>query len=107
MGRRVAEDTPAYAADALASAQINGRRLTASGGLFIVLLVAMSLVEAPVQGSDAHVLTPEDGQSATPAGSPPAHGSADTPVAQLGAKPWSKTTAGVASWCPRAPDVLT
>jgi hypothetical protein len=99
MHRRAAKDTPSYVADAVASAQINGRRLTASGGLFVVLLVAMSQIEAPIPRSGGNVLTPEDAQNTLPVGSPSARGSVITPVAQVGAQSSSKTPAAGVPWC--------
>jgi hypothetical protein len=58
MRSRSAQETPTYAAEALASAQISGRQLTASGGLFVLPLVVMSLLEAPIQLSEADFSVP-------------------------------------------------
>jgi hypothetical protein len=49
MRRRATGDTPAYAADAAASAQLSGPYLAASSGLFLALLGAMSVMEAPIR----------------------------------------------------------
>ena len=91
------------------SAQINGPRLTASGGLFVLLLVALSLIEPPVPGSDWHVLTPERGQSTVPVGSPPVHGSGNTPVAQGGAEPLARMPEAGPPWSSLRwhPNILT
>ena len=48
MKSRSTEDTAPYAADCVASAQVNAPRLLASGVLFTVLLVAMTFIEAPI-----------------------------------------------------------
>src|SRR5215213_4984723 len=55
MPRRVRDETPAYAADAIAAAQINGSGLVAAGALFALLLTAMSLTETPIQRWDGPV----------------------------------------------------
>ena len=57
MNFRSKRDTATYAADCLASAQVDGSRLLASGVLFVVLLTAMTFVEAPIANHDlrAHV----------------------------------------------------
>jgi hypothetical protein len=108
MRRCLTEDTPAYAAEAIASARIDSRQLAASGGLFVMLLIAISLIEAPIPRWDGHAHKPEDRQSALVLGSLPAYGSASTPIAQDRAEPSSGTVEGSAPWClhSRAPDTL-
>ena len=53
MRSRPPADTPSYAAETVASAQLSGSYLAASSGIFLVLLAAMSLVEAPILPSTA------------------------------------------------------
>jgi hypothetical protein len=63
MNFRRAEDTAPYAADCLASAQVNGPRLLASSALFIVLLAATTFIEAPVARHDLRTHVAGDPQS--------------------------------------------
>ena len=58
MRRPASDDTPAYAIEAAASAHFNGRHLGAASGLFVALLVAMSLVEAPLSHSQGYPRLP-------------------------------------------------
>src|SRR5829696_6251151 len=102
MPRRDTEDTPPYAADAIAAAQANGSQLAASGGLFIMLLIAMSLIEAPIPRWDGPVHRPDDRESTLLVGSPSAYRSANTPGAQVGAEPSSMTAVDGAPWCREA-----
>src|SRR3954463_7297732 len=57
MNFRSKRDTATYAADCIASAQVDASRLLASGVLFVALLTAMTFVEAPIAKHDlrAHV----------------------------------------------------
>jgi hypothetical protein len=57
MNFRAKRDTAIYAADCLASAQVDASRLLASGVLFLALLTAMTFVDAPIATHDlrAHV----------------------------------------------------
>jgi len=48
MRRRATQDTPSYAAETGASAQLSGSHLGASIGLFLALLAGMSAVEIPI-----------------------------------------------------------
>jgi hypothetical protein len=106
--RRIPDDTPAYAREAIASAEV-GRPLAASGGLFVVLLVAMSLIEAPPSRSDGSPHHHVNETHMMPVASPPAHPCADTPVAQIGvANPGHSLAAGEPSCVPApAPSQLT
>ena len=63
MNSRCAEDTAPYAADCIASAQVNAPRLLASSALFVVLLAAMTFVEAPVARHDLRTHVARDPQS--------------------------------------------
>jgi hypothetical protein len=83
MGRRIADNTPAYAAEIIASAQSTGRQLTSSSGIFVVLLVAMSMIEAPLSRSEEYARPPHELIN-KPFGRTPGHRNADTPVAQVG-----------------------
>lgn len=60
MPRSVRDETPAYAAEAIASARVNGSGLAVSSGLFVMLLVAMSLIETPIQRWDVPVREGEE-----------------------------------------------
>ena len=62
MNFRRAEDTAPYAADCLASAQVNAPRLLASSALFVVLLAAMTF-EALVARHDLRTHVAGDPQS--------------------------------------------
>ena len=92
MRHRIDDNTPAYVAEAITSAQFNGRQMAASGGIFVVLLVAMSLIEAPLSRSEDYPRRP-----------------ANTPVAQIGgASSNGSPTAGEPSCVPsRARDMLS
>jgi hypothetical protein len=109
MQRRHTNDMPSYAAEAIESARINGSQLVASSGLFAMLLIGMSLIEAPIPCWDGSVQQPEVRQSTLLVSSVPAFGSASMPVAQASAEPPSRTAADGASWClrSRAPEILT
>ena len=63
MNSRRAEDTTPFAADCLASAQVNAPRLLASSALFVVLLVAMTFIETPVACNDLRTHVAGDPQS--------------------------------------------
>jgi hypothetical protein len=63
MKSRCAEDTAPYAADCLASAQVNAPRLLASSALFVVLLAAMTFIETPVACNDLRTHVARDPQS--------------------------------------------
>ena len=63
MKSRCAEDTAPYAADCLASAQVNAPRLLASSALFVVLLAAMTFIETPVARHDLRTHVARDPQS--------------------------------------------
>lgn len=59
MRRRASEDMPSYAAETVASAQLSGSHLAASGGLFLALLAVMGVMEAPIPPwTDSAVETP-------------------------------------------------
>jgi hypothetical protein len=83
MRRCIADDTPAYAAEAIASARFSSHRLVASGGLFIALLIAMSLIEAPQSRAGGNEHLTADELNTISVGSPPAHLDAGIPVAQI------------------------
>jgi hypothetical protein len=102
MRRRVTEDTPSYAAETIASAQVSGSHLAASTGLFLMLLVGMSLIEAPTPPWGGSTHRPEHRQSTVAVGVRPA-------FAQVGAEPSSKRAADAVHWClhSRAPEILT
>jgi hypothetical protein len=55
MNRRVSDDTATYAADCLASADINLARLIASCALFAALLAGMTFVDAPLPRNQFYV----------------------------------------------------
>ena len=63
MNSRRAEDTAPYAAECLASAQVNAPRLLASSALFVVLLTAMTFIEAPIARHDLRTHVAGDPQS--------------------------------------------
>ena len=63
MNSRFTEDTAPYAADCVASAQVNAPRLLASGALLVVLLTAMTFIEAPVARHDLRAHVAGDPQS--------------------------------------------
>jgi hypothetical protein len=63
MNSRHTENTASYAADCLASAQVDAPRLLASGVLFVVLLTAMTFVEAPISRHDLRTHVAGDPQS--------------------------------------------
>jgi hypothetical protein len=63
MNRRVSDDTATYAADCVASAEMNVPRLLASCALLAVLLAAMTFIEAPRPRQDFYVQADEDPQS--------------------------------------------
>ena len=63
MNSRFTEDTVPYAADCLASAQVDAPRLLASGVLLVVLLTAMTFVEGPVARHDLRAHVAADPQS--------------------------------------------
>jgi hypothetical protein len=109
MRHRIANNTPAYVAQAIASAQFNGRQTVASGGIFVVLLVSMSLIEAPLSRSEGYARPPENELNMTPFGRTPAYRSATTSVAQVGgASSNGSPTAGEPSCVPsQARDMLT
>ncbi len=107
MRRPASDDTPTYAIEAAASAHFNGRHLGAASGLFVALLVAMSLVEAPLSHSQGYPRVAVHELTTRP-GSAPAHGRADVPVAQIGAAASGASLAGDPACVPwRAPDRLT
>jgi hypothetical protein len=84
MRHRIADNTPAYAAEIIASAQSTGRQLIGSCGIFAVLLIAMSVIEAPLSRSEEYARPPENELINMRFGRTPAHRTADTPVAQVG-----------------------
>ena len=63
MNRRVSDDTASYAADCVASADINLPRLIASCALFAALLAAMTFLEAPLPREDLYAQAAGDPQS--------------------------------------------
>jgi hypothetical protein len=83
MDRRIADDTPTYAAEAIASARYSSHRLLASGGLFVALLIAMSLIEAPLSraGGNEHLTANE--LNTISVGSSPTPPNSGTPVARI------------------------
>ncbi len=78
---RPTEDVPSYAAETVASAQLSGSYLAASGGLFFAILAAMSAMEVPI-------LPPKASSGETPIrathGEPAWTGAAGTPTACAG-----------------------
>ncbi len=78
---RPTEDAPSYAAETVASAQLSGSYLAASGGLFLAILAAMSAMEVPMPPSNASgVETPLRATHGEPAWT----GAAGTPTACAG-----------------------
>jgi hypothetical protein len=63
MNRRVSDDTATYAADCIASADMNLPRSVASCALFAALLAAMTFLEAPLAREDLYAQTAGDPQS--------------------------------------------
>jgi hypothetical protein len=84
MRRRTADDTPAYVVETITSAHVSGRKIAASAGIFVVLLVAMSLIEGPLAPSEGYARSPANELDMTPVGSTPLRRGANTPVARLG-----------------------
>ena len=109
MRHRIDDNTPVYVAEAITSAQFNGRQMAAAGGIFIVLLIAMSMMDAPLSRAEGYALPPENELNITPFGPTPAHRGANTPVAQVGgASSNGSPTAGEPSCVPsQARDMLT
>jgi hypothetical protein len=63
MNRRVSDDTATYAADCVASADMNLPRLVASCALFAALLAGMTFVDCPLPRSEFYVQAAGDPQS--------------------------------------------
>jgi hypothetical protein len=63
MNRRVSDDTASYAADCVASADMNVPRLVASCALFAALLATMTFLEAPLPREDLYAQAAGDPQS--------------------------------------------
>jgi hypothetical protein len=63
MNRRVSDDTATYAADCVASADMDLPRLIASCALFAALLAGMSFVDAPLPRNQYYVQASGDPQS--------------------------------------------
>jgi hypothetical protein len=83
MRRFIADDTPAYAAEAIVSARFSSHRLVASGGLFIALLIGTSLIEAPLSRAGGNEYLTPDELNTISVVSPPAPPNAGTPVARI------------------------
>jgi hypothetical protein len=107
MHRRAAEDTPSYVADAVASAQINGRELAASFGLVTLVLLAMTLIEAPILFQDGPTQLTEDKRIISPDGSSSICTTARSLMEQVATEPSSEPAGGSASrrLLSRAPDM--
>ena len=63
MNRRASDDTATYAADCVASADMNLPRLVASCALFAALLAGMSFVDAPLPRNQFYLQAAGDPQS--------------------------------------------